>query len=296
MRANHSWKPGSVAISSAVVAILFLLVSTQVAAQEAAYNEQKGFTAFEDFRASDSNQGQFLIMDTNIGYDFSSHFGADVGVPVYVIRPTLPGTPHSWNYNVGDPYGDVRFTFDNPVVNYGSVVTITVPVNETGSFGTGRVGLDWFNHFDKTIYRVTPFVNAGIANGILDTRALSQPFRLAEGFRTLGFLADAEGGMDFHLTHSVSVGGSYYALFPEGDQKAFGGGQNFFLLPTGNESVSDITHDHGYSAWVRFTPTRFVYAEVGYVHSIKLDNDAATLTLGFDLGSLFNRPSAQRHY
>ena len=85
------------------------------------------------------------------------------------------------------------------------------------------MGLDWFNHFDRPVWRFTPFVNAGLSNGILDTRLLSQPFRLADSFKTLGFLADAEGGMDFRLVRYVSVGGSYYELFPGGDQKVYNG-------------------------------------------------------------------------
>ncbi len=60
-------------------------------------------------------------------------------------------------------------------------------------------------HFDRPIYRFTPFVNAGIGNGILDTRLLSQPFRLTQLFKTLGFIADLEGGADFTVMRGVKV-------------------------------------------------------------------------------------------
>jgi hypothetical protein len=294
MRVN-AWIRELVIVSAALM-VVFLFGVASLYGQTVSTFEPKGVTAYEEFRASDSNQGQFLILDTNIGYDFSKHVGMDIGVPVYVLRPTLPGTPHQWDYNIGDPYWDLRLTFDNHVLNYATAVTVSVPANETGSFSTGRLGVDWFNHFDHTIARFTPFVNAGIANGILDTRYLSQPFRLTESFRTLGFLADAEGGTNFRLAPAVSVGGSYYALMPSGQQKAYAGVQNFFLLPTTTISVSDITHDHGYSAWLRLTPTRFLFVEAAYVHSIKLNDDAATVTLGVDVRSLFTRPGARQHY
>ena len=160
---------------------------------------------------------------------------------------------------------------------------------------TGRVGADWFNHFDHSFGPVTPFVDGGIANGLLDTRLLSQPFRLANSFRTLGFIGDVEGGTSVRLARPVSVGASYYELFPGGDQKVYNGVTNFFLAPVGTETVSNITHDRGYSAWIQLTLGRFLYIEPAYVHSTKLDNDAATLTVGVDLKSIFSRPSYQQH-
>jgi hypothetical protein len=294
---SRSARRESIIIRAVFLAILLLCGASVVGAQQdvPAY-QPKGFTAFEEFRGSDSNEGQFLIFDTNVGYDFNGHIGADIGVPVYVLRPTLPGTPHQWQDSIGDPYGDLRLTFDNHILNYATAFTVSVPASETGAFSTGRLGLDWFNHFDRTFYRVTPFVNAGIANGILDTRFLSQPFRLSDSFRTLGFLGDAEGGMMFKLAPALHVGGSYYALLPVGEQKAYAGIQNFFLLPTTTETASQITHDHGYTAFLRVTPTRSVFIEAGYVHSIELNDDAATLTFGVDLKSLWTRPRVQQHF
>lgn len=292
----RSWSYGSRIVFAAVAALVFLLGGKTVFAQDPAYAyQERGITAYEDIRASDSNFGQFLIFDTSFGYQFNDHIGADLGVPVYLVRETFPGQAHQWDYNIGDPYGDLRLTFNNSVLNYDTAFTVSVPVQETGAFSTGRVGADWFNHFDRPIGRVDPFLNAGIANGVLDTRLLSQPFRLADSFKTLGFTADAEGGVDFRVVRYVSVGGSYYELFPAGDQKVYNGVTNFFLTPPAGETVSDVTHDRGYSAWLRLMGGRTFYIEAAYVHSIKLNNDAGTLTLGVDLRSLFTRPTALQH-
>jgi hypothetical protein len=134
-------------------------------------------------------------------------------------------------------------------------------------------------------------VNVGISNGLLDTRLLAQPFRIFDSFRSLGFLADAEGGLTLRVTNRAIVGGSYYALEPSGSQKVYSanGVQNFFLLQNGTGSASDLTHDRGYSAFIRINPTHFMYVEPAYIHSTKLDQDAATLTVGFDLRELFGR-------
>ena len=103
-----SWKHGSTIVFATLVAVVLLLSGKTVFAQSQTqpYSyQEKGFTAYEDIRVSDSNFGQFLIFDTSFGYQFNNHIGADVGVPVYLVRPTFPGQPHQWDYNVGDPYG-----------------------------------------------------------------------------------------------------------------------------------------------------------------------------------------------
>jgi hypothetical protein len=257
--------------------------------------EAHGFTLFEEFRGSTSNQGQFTILDTSVGYDFNRHVGIDLGVPYYFFRATpnsVPGERHFWDNTVGDPYFDIRLTFENRVLNYATAITATVPVAETGAFSTGRLGINWFNHFDRPIGRLTPYVNVGISNGLLDTRLISQPYRVFYSFRTLGFLADGEAGMTFRVANRLIIGGSYYTLQPSGSQKVYAanGVQNFFIVPIGasTATISDLTHDRGYSAYLRVNPTRFMYIEPAYVHSIKFNQDAATLTVGFDLRALFS--------
>ena len=271
-----------------------LALATVLRAQATPAGEDHGFTFFEEFRGSTSDQGQFTILDTSVGYDFNRHVGIDLGVPYYFFRATpnlVPGEKHYWDNRVGDPYADVRLTFENRVLNYATVVTLSVPVAETGAFSTGRLGVNWFNHFDRSIGRFTPYVNVGISNGLLDTRLISQPFMIFDSFRSLGFLANGEGGMTLRVANRVVVGGSYYTLQPSGSQKVYAanGISNFFLLPNGTSgSVADFTHDRGYSAFIRFNPTRFVYIEPAYVHSLKFSQDAATVTVGFDLRALFS--------
>lgn len=263
--------------------------------QEKPAYQERGFTMFEELRGVESDQGQFAIADTSIGYMFNGHIGLDVGEPVFFARATVPNTVHEWRIDAGDPYADLRLSFDNPYLNYDTVFTATVPVFGENVLSTGRVGLDWFNHFDHTFWRVTPFVNGGVSNGILDTTQLNQPFRLVQNFKTLGFIGDAEGGMMFQVVPHLRIGGSFYALLPAGDQKVYiNGVQDLFLLPAG-VSASDITHDRGYTAFARVTLSRYLYAEAAYVHSIPLNDDAATITLGIDVRSLFTRARAQAY-
>jgi hypothetical protein len=99
--------------------------------------------------------------------------------------------------------------------------------------------------------------------------------------------------MSFRVANRLIVGGSYYTLQPSGSQKVYSanGITNFLLLPNGTSgsTASDLLHDRGYSAFFRVNPTRFMYIEPAYVHSLKFNQDAATVTVGFDLRALFTR-------
>jgi hypothetical protein len=284
------------ALRAFLVVGVCLLGASRLKAQATPAGEDHGFSVFEEMRGSTSDQGQFTILDTSVGYDFNRHVGLDLGATYYFFRATpnlAPGEQHVWRDRLGDPYFDVRFAFDNRVVNYATILTATVPLAETGAVSSGRLGLDWFNHFDRPVGRLTPYVNVGISNGLLDTRLISQPFRIFDSFRSLGFLADGEGGMTLSLAKRLQIGSSYYALQPSGSQKVFAanGITNFLLVPAGasGATISQLTHDHGYAAFLRFNPTRAIYIEPAYVHSLKFDQDAATITLGFDLRALFGR-------
>jgi len=296
---NASLFSGKSWIFACFIIVAFAVSPMRLWAQDSGQDnvayQERGLTMFEEVRGVESDQGQFGIADTSIGYIFNNHIALDVGEPVFFARATLPNMPHVWKIDAGDPYGDLRLSFDNPWLNYDTVFTVTVPIHGTSVLSTGRVGLDWFNHFDHSFGRVTPFVNGGVADGILDTTELNQPYRLVQNFRTLGFIGDVEGGMTLRVAPHLRIGGSYYALLPAGTQKVYiNGVQDLFLLPVGI-STSDITHDRGYTAFARVTLSRFLYAEAAYVHSIPLNDDAATITFGLDVRSLFTRARAQAH-
>src|SRR5947207_12850821 len=68
-------------LSALALAGLCFLYIPRASAQAHHAVEDKGFTAFEEFRGTTSDQGQVFILDTSIGYDFNSHIGFDVGAP-----------------------------------------------------------------------------------------------------------------------------------------------------------------------------------------------------------------------
>ena len=278
-------------ILSATILVLCTFGAAFVSAQDASGSEVRGVTAYGEFRGSDSGrQGQVLLWDTNVGYDFNRHVGVDLGIPVYMIRSTVdPTIAHPWEKHLGDPYFDVRLTFNNPALDYATFFTISVPASETGAFSTGRLGAEWYNHFSRAVGRFEPYVNVGIGDGILDTRLMSSPYQLIQSFKTLGFIGTVEPGATIRLNRRLRVGGAYYRFLPAGPQKAYNGIQNFFLQPNGSITVGDITHDHGETAFVRININRFLYLEPGYVRSEQLHDNAATFRVGVDFKAMFDR-------
>jgi hypothetical protein len=282
-------------LTGAVVAVLSLLVyarglSAQTVTAEEGSTSATGFTWFEEFRGSSSSKlGQSLTLDTSVGFNFGSHAGIDLGVPLYRSRATdfLGTSDHSWQDRVGDPYADIRANFNDRAVDYATVLTFAIPVQEAGTFSTGRLGVDWFNHFDHSISRYTPFVNIGIANGILDTRLLNQPYRSLQNIATQGFLFYTEGGASVQLSRQVNAGASYYHFVPSGNEQIFS--QNLLVQPAGSLTVSQITHDHGITTFIRLAPTRFLYIEPSFVHNFELNDNAIAFRIGMDFRSATTR-------
>lgn len=123
---------------------------------------------------------------------------------------------------------------------------------------------------------------------------LSHPFRLDRPFRTLGFLTNFEEGADLNIWHSFIVGGAAYQFVPAGRQQSFGSltqSASPQATAASAQELRSFTHDRGFSSWIRFDPTRFLFAEVGYDHSIRLRQDSASITLGVNLRSLFGKPT-----
>jgi len=181
------------------------------AAQTAAAGDQgRGLATYTLFQGSADSQGQVMKWDSSLGYNFNQHFGVDFGVPVYFVRNSGTSTTSSGaNNGVGNVYLDARAKFNNPAVNYDTVLTGDAPTGDSSKgMSTGRATFDWSNHFDRAFGRWTPFGDIGVGNTITDTRFFTRPFT------TLGFDTHMEGGARYDLGKIFSLGASGYAALP----------------------------------------------------------------------------------
>lgn len=271
--------------------------------------ESTGVVAFEQLQANSTPLGTVFILNTDVGYAFSSHLTAEAGIPIFFVRsPFSLVTTKDWRWTtwlLGDPYLDVRYSTKFAGANVTSILTGTLPVsNSQRIFTTGRAGVDWFNHVEKSYKGVTPFLNLGAANGTVNRFVMPRPYTMARPYQTLGFMSDFEGGASYKFRHNYAIGISAYALVPGGPQKvysrlvapdfAFGGDGNhnrYFDKAFLTEGPSDIARDNGFSGWVELTHLHHMTVQIGYTRSIHYAFDSLTLMLNFDGGFLFKEPN-----
>ena len=210
--------------------------------------EDRGPTASELFSASSTNVSGMLMFDTSVGYNFSKNFGFDVGAPyLFDTRPGIfAGTAgrtgyvnypyvgctyffgcyygvatssRLWAGELGDVYADIHYTRPYRKYNFATVLTGDAPTaSYRKGLTSGRAQFDWFNHIDTDVHGFTPFVNLGLANGRMDQHFLPRPFNTDLPFRTLGFMADFEGGVELKVWRRFTLGASYWDVLPFGPQ------------------------------------------------------------------------------
>jgi hypothetical protein len=263
-----------------------------------------GLTFFSRTQGSSNQAGLVTKLDTNVGYNFSPHFGVDFGVPVYFVYPStgkstsILGT-RSRN-GLGNVYLDLRYTLINRRLNFVSYVTVAAPTGDKAQgFSTGHVTWDWHNHFYRAIGRVTPFANAGLADTIMDS-----PFYLRP-FSSLGLIGHFEGGATVTVWRDISVGGSFYAITPSGDQnvisklsgketqkKGSSLGQ-IFEIPGKPTLTADSVSDRGLSLWCEANATSFLDFDIGYSHSTQYSLDSLFFGVGLNWKTLMHK--ARKH-
>jgi hypothetical protein len=283
-----------------------------------------GLTGFVQMQATSTPLGLVTTLDTSIGYNFNGHLGADVGMPVFLVRsPFSLHTDRDWSWTAlwGDPYIDVHYRRTGPGVNFLSVLTGTIPVaTPERVFSTGRFGGDWFNHVEGKFGGFTPFVNFGAANGTVNRYYMPRPYSMARPYQTFGFISDFEGGADYKIRPGIKIGASAYALVPGGPQTVFSrlvapgssvvgdlAHNRYFyhafetksqtyldpdsgkLVGSGENNLrlgSEIARDNGFSGWIEISKAHNVTLLIGYTHSVHYSYDALNVSLNFDATSL----------
>lgn len=293
-------KPGLIKF---LLSIATMAVSFQVQAQTPNLPEhEKGMTEVETFQGTLNSEGKLVKLDSNIGYDFNRHFGVFAGVPLYFTG--VPNSTTSTNAaasnngttgGIGNIHLGMNFRAPSPALNYASTITVGAPTgNRKDGLSTGRASIDWSNYFDRSFDRFTPFFEAGLGNGVPDSRLVTHPFS------SLGALGHFEEGAEYELIHHFAVGGSGYHDVPFGDQKVFsklvhegqgnGGGpgrshggafENNFL-----STGAGIDRENGVNTWVAFEPSKVLRAQIGYSRSVTFDLNSFSFNVGLNVGKM----------
>jgi hypothetical protein len=296
--------------------VLAKLIKPAPSTPSAGQAQPTGLTSFVQFQGTSTPLGFVMSADANIGYNFTSHLGADGGLPVFLVQsPFSVYTDRDWSWTalLGDPYIDVHYRTTRSGVSFVSVLTGTIPVsNPERTFTTGHFGVDWFNHVEGKLRGLTPFVNFGAANGTVNRYYMPRPYSMARPYQTFGFISDFEGGAHYQIRPGYKIGASAYVLVPGGPQTVFSrlvapGSSvygdydhnryfyhafqtNSHTYLDGDEDNpylgSDIARDNGFSGWLEISKVRNVTLLIGYTRSVHYAYDALNVGLNFDATSL----------
>src|SRR5215467_11279256 len=90
-----------------VACMAFAACAASQVSPPTAANDSTGFTAFAVVGGTANSEGQIYDLVGSLSYDFTPHFGTDVGVPFYFIRASSSAGGTSTN-GIGDPFVDLR--------------------------------------------------------------------------------------------------------------------------------------------------------------------------------------------
>lgn len=238
-----------------------------------------------------------------VGYNFSRHFGVDLGVPY-----NFAGTPTSITqknaravsgYGIGNVGADVKWFYPEKTLSFASTIHLAAPTGDTKKgFSTGHATWNWTNHFEHGWHKFTPFIDVGVGNTVPDTKQFHRPFT------TFGHNAQFEGGTEIDAG-PFSLSASLYDIAPWGNQtvvsKVFRCTSGTKCSATGtttnrknylntNVSTGDasLTRDNGFNAGIEFKPGKAKYLdlEFDYSRSVPLRVNSISFGIALDIAGM----------
>jgi hypothetical protein len=286
--------------SSLALLILTIIFSCLTCAQnqpKPAATDNTGWTSYVQFVGTSNADGQVFQAQTSAGYSFTERFGMDFGLPVYFVHASSSNAGGVSGHGVGNPWVDLRYKVLTPRLNYGIMLTGSAPLGDSKlGLSTGRATFDWNNRVERTFAPLTPFLEAGLANSIADSRLFLRPYT------TLGMNAHFQAGTNINVWKRVSVGASLYDIAPFGNQTVFSRvtgasgapnnpgashGRNFQATQQ-TTGTSAIARDNGFSTWLDAGLSRYLDAEIGFTRSVHYDLNSVSFAFGFNLGRLLH--------
>jgi hypothetical protein len=255
------------------------------------------------FEGSSSSDGSVYDIATGIGYNFTRHFGVDLGVPYNFV-----GTPTSIKqknaqavsgYGLGNIGMDLKWLYPEKTLNYASTIHLGAPTGDPKKgFSSGHATWNWTNHLEHGWGNFTPFIDGGVGNTLPDTKYVKRLYS------TFGYNAQFEAGTDIDAG-PFSFSASAYDVAPWGPQTVF---SKVFRCTSGskcsagakttdrksylNQNVStgdaSLTRDNGFNAGIEFKPSqaKYIDLEFDYSRSVPLRLNSISFGIALDIGGM----------
>lgn len=259
---------------------------------------ERGIVFYESFEGDSNSDGQVMVLSSSATYHFNQHFSAGIGIPIYFDHLNSSTTGVASTSGIGNVFATVRAVWKSTILNYGTSLTGTAPTGDSKKgLSTGHATFDWDNRVNHDFGVLTPFVDLGAGNSIMDTRYFLRPFS------SYGYLAHFEAGTDVDLTHSLSVTLSGYDIAPWGTQTIISR-----VVPAGSPGKSgsathgrafennhlttgtaSLTSDDGFNADLSFSPKPYLDLDLGYSRSVRYALNSVSFGIGVNLSSMLGK-------
>jgi hypothetical protein len=262
--------------------------------------QQKGLVIYEAFDGDANSDGQVMTLTSSVAYNFNQHFSAGLGIPIYFdhVSSSTSTTGTTSSSGIGNAFAMLQGVWKNPTLNYGTSLTGSAPTGDSKKgLSTGHATFDWNNRLEHDTGRLTPFVDAGLANAVTDTRFFLRPFT------SFGKVAHFEAGTEVDLSHSFNLTLSAYDIAPWGTQTVFSrfvnpgstgnGGKHGRVFEVNHQTTgtASLTRDNGYTVGLGVSPRPYLDLEIGYTRSVHYALNTVSFGAGINLSSFFSRSS-----
>jgi len=244
-----------------------------------------GFNAGFTFAGlHDSETGYATLFTTAAGYSFNDNYSVDVSFPVYMYRlaPSLATNPPPGKLLVTQrgEAGDLTFgmhgQWSNHIFDYLGTFAFTAPTgDETYGLSTGRVTVDFTNHFEHVFGIYTPDMEIGMG----DSSALVNR-TITKDYTSLGPLAHFQVGTSIDLWRGASFSGDAYEQLPIGDQKIYQSVRNGRIFVT-EVTGTNVSEDNGFINSLDIPLDRHTTLSGYYSRSLRLHLDTASASITY---------------
>ena len=232
----------------------------------------------------DAITGWATLITPALGYSFNDIFTVDVSVPIYFYRlaPTSAARPAA-NALLVRSRGEVadvivagHASFTPRLFQYQTTASVALPTGPAkNGLTTGRVSFDITNHFERTLWRLTPDLDIGIGDSATLVNRVT-----TKNYTSLGPLAHFQTGLGLALPLNLSFDAEAYEQLPIGDQKTYGPSRNGrTVIVTGR----NISEDNGFITSLDVPTTRHVTFSAYYNRSLRFHADNVSVGVTYVL-------------
>jgi hypothetical protein len=294
-------------LPTVVLVLCCALSALAQSAPSAPYAESGVYAVVNASGSKDQLNGFSSQFSTGLGYDLNRALSVEAGISYYPLvsseqtSTTATGsTKKSVNNELGDAYCSLVFGSKIESLAYQGVLQATAPTGSSSiGISTGRATWHWNNHLETDLGPVSPYIEAGLANSLADTK------KYHRSYTTFGYVAPAAAGLNFDLGHKLSFDASTYYDKPFGDQKVYSrvvgrsaamgsaahGRKRSITTQAYTQGGAVLAEDHGYNGSLSLNATKRATFEVSYNRSIPDALDTITATLSYRFGHLKAAPT-----